>query len=230
MSSKIEDWHIFKVNEADITTSKSGHMQIVVRIRMPNNFRAQFVRRMIAGRELNLSLWDVLREADIDDAKTTKHRIKKRGPFNNLLPNSVEPEPLDQLAPNPYKVVEFFRKWAKVVPQEYLPEICQEPTEAQWASVKKEADMRDVVKKVKRKQRNEDLDNIEYELMKETLPAKKCVNESNSDENINLAELAEIKKKQKVLHHDSSEEEEDSDEDMNLEELALLKKKIQQRK
>ena len=27
---------------------------------MPNNFRARFVRRMIAGRELNLSLWDVL--------------------------------------------------------------------------------------------------------------------------------------------------------------------------
>jgi hypothetical protein len=27
---------------------------------MPNNFRARFVRRMIAGRELNLSFWDIL--------------------------------------------------------------------------------------------------------------------------------------------------------------------------
>jgi len=27
---------------------------------MPNNFRARFIRRMIAGRELNLKLWDVV--------------------------------------------------------------------------------------------------------------------------------------------------------------------------
>jgi hypothetical protein len=27
---------------------------------MPNNFRARFVRKMIAGRELNLNFWDML--------------------------------------------------------------------------------------------------------------------------------------------------------------------------
>lgn len=27
---------------------------------MPNNMRARFVRRMIAGRELNLTIWDIL--------------------------------------------------------------------------------------------------------------------------------------------------------------------------
>jgi hypothetical protein len=202
MANKIENWHIFTVNEKDITTSNAGHKQVVVRIR----------------------------EADIIDAKTIEHRIKKRGPFNDLLPNSVEPEPLIPIAPNPYKVVEFFRKWAKVVPQQYHPEICQEPTKEQWAHVKKEAEMRDVVKKVKRKQRNEKLDEIEDKLMKETLPSKESGNDSDSEDDINLATLAQMKK-QKVLHKtdDYSSEEEDIDEDINLEELAKLKKRRKQR-
>jgi hypothetical protein len=78
-------------------------------------------------------------------------------------------------------------KWAKVVPEQYHPKIRQELMEEQWASVKKEAEMRDVVKKVKRKQWNESSDKTKDEFMKETLPAKKFENYSNSEDDIKLA-------------------------------------------
>ena len=75
-----------------------------------------------------------IKEADIEDAKTSdiKNICKKKR--SQELPNGTHPEPLSPIHENPYKVVEFYNKWKKVIPEQFRAVACPEPTPEQYAA------------------------------------------------------------------------------------------------
>ena len=85
---------------------------------------------------------------------------KKRG---QELPNTTHPQPLAPITENPYKVVEFYNKWRKVIPEQFRAVACPEPTPEQYAAVKLEAGIRFGVKKFKREQKAGKLLHMEME-------------------------------------------------------------------
>ena len=72
---------------------------------------------------------------------------------------------------NPYKVVEFFDKWKKHIPEEYREELCPEPTPEERAQVKRKKGARGEIKKFKKDQKKEALRKMEKEAF--GLPGRK---------------------------------------------------------
>jgi hypothetical protein len=90
-----------------------------------------------------------IKEAEIKDAVICDIKTvckKKRG---QELPNTTHPEPLAPITENPYKVVEFYNRWRKVIPEQFRDVACPEPTPEQYAAVKLEAGIRSGVKNLK---------------------------------------------------------------------------------
>ena len=143
MASKILPNHIFHVHESQIANNgPGGKKKIVINIK----------------------------EADIADSSITTHQVRKKtAPAD--LPNTFYPDMLPCEKVNPYKVVEFFDKWKKHVPEEYKEELCPEPTPEERAQVKKEKGARGEIKKFKKEQKKEALKKMEKEAF--GLPATK---------------------------------------------------------
>ena len=121
LKGKIEQNHIFHCNSIDMLVNAAGDKIIPFKIK----------------------------EANIEDAKTSdiKNICKKKR--SQELPNGTHPEPLSPIHENPYKVVEFYNKWKKVIREQFRAVACPEPTPEQYAAVKLEAGMRSGVKKLR---------------------------------------------------------------------------------
>ena len=100
LKGKIEQNHIFHCNSIDMSVNAAGDKIIPFKIK----------------------------EANIEDAKTSdiKNICKKKR--SQELPNGTHPEPLSPTHENPYKVVEFYNKWKKVIPEQFRAVACPEPT------------------------------------------------------------------------------------------------------
>ncbi len=136
LKGKIEQNHIFHCNSNDVTTRAKGNKIIPYKIK----------------------------EADIIDAVVCDIKNvckKKRG---QELPNTTHPQLLAPITENPYKVVEFYNKWRKVIPEQFRGVACPEPTSEQYAAVKLEAGIRSRVKKFKRDQKAGKLWDMEVEV------------------------------------------------------------------
>ena len=137
VEGEIEQNHIFYCNADDVTTNAKGNKVIPYKIK----------------------------EADIIDAvvcdiKTV--RKKKRG---QELPNTTHPQPLAPITENPYKVVEFYDMWRKVIPEQFRAVAFPKPIPEQYAAVKLEAGIRSGVKKFKRDQKAGKLLHMEMEAL-----------------------------------------------------------------
>ena len=66
---------------------------------------------------------------------------------------------------NPYRVVEFYSRWRKVIPEQFRAVASPDPTLEQYAAVKLEAGIRSGVKKFKRNQKTGKLSEIEKEAL-----------------------------------------------------------------
>ncbi|KAL3786935.1 hypothetical protein HJC23_013270 [Cyclotella cryptica] len=75
------------------------------------------------------------------------------------------PQPLAPITENPYKVVEFYNKWRKVIPEQFRAVACPEPTPEQYAAVKLEAGIRSGVKKFEKDQKAGKLSEMEKEAL-----------------------------------------------------------------
>ena len=65
----------------------------------------------------------------------------------------THPKPLVTIAENPSKVVKFYNRWRKLIPEQFRVEACPDPTSEEYAAVKLEYGIRYGVKKFKRNQK-----------------------------------------------------------------------------
>ena len=104
-----------------------------------------------------------IKEADITDAVVCDIKTVCKIKRGQEHPNTTQPRPLAPITENPYKFVDFYNKWRKVILEQFRAVACPEPTPEQYAAVKLEAGIRSGVKKFKREQKAGKLLHMEME-------------------------------------------------------------------
>lgn len=165
--------HIFSCKDCDVTTDATGKKSVVM----------------------------MVREAEVPDAKSYSRQIKKSGRKNNELPNSTQPEEIPKGKRNAYKIIQYHKDWAKVIPMEHHAEMCIKPSVEQLEKVKGEAAKRAELKRFRKGEKP--LTKKEPKRKKaRKIQAKKpeSSNEDNSDDNsednVNLKTLELLKNMQ----------------------------------
>ena len=175
--------HIFEVKTENVRTNANGKKSVVMTVR----------------------------EADLPDADPVVLDLKKRGAYNNRLPNEMTPCDDDKPPRNAMKVVVFDKKWKEFIPEQFHSEMCPQPTAEEIEAAKK--GKKSLIVKDK-KMKKKVLDKLEVDAMEGS--KKKNTTHNNKDEG-----------EECVVSDDEDSDDEDSDvEDDNIPLAELKRQKL----